>query len=207
MLQLARETGPGLPSAARAGQSKATQLPPRTSPGRLPAAAAQLVPVVLRWCPQQACPWPLPAPKPPPAGPRVPCDGHAPAPAPAPLGPCSGVPPSAGLWSPSTREAPLTKRLQPLPWQRRVQGKGDKTIWAAAFSVRESEREPRARGHCFKRTLRRAFSAETRSPHARPGLQEHPNPSLDLLCSTQAQGSHPSRGALHHTTPLPPTHK
>lgn len=65
MLQLARETGPGLPSAARAGQSKATQLPPRTSPGRLPAAAAQLVPVVLRWCPQQACPWPLPAPKPP----------------------------------------------------------------------------------------------------------------------------------------------
>lgn len=65
MLQPAQKTGPVLPSAARAGQSKVTQPPPRSSLGHLPAAAARLVPVVLRWCPQQACPWPLPAPEPP----------------------------------------------------------------------------------------------------------------------------------------------
>lgn len=71
----------------------------------------------------------------------------------------------------------------------------------AGFSAQEREGNRELGGHCFKRTTRKALSAETRSqPPATPGLQEHPNPSLDLLCSTQAQGSHPSRGALHHTT-------
>ena len=101
-------------------------------------------------------------------GPR---DGHVPAPDHAPLGPCFGVLPSAGHWSPSTRETPLTKRLQPLPWQRRRARQGrqaQETIWVAAFSAREREREPRARGHCFKRTVRKAFSAETRSPAPPP---------------------------------------
>lgn len=74
----------------------------------------------------------------------------------------------------------------------------------AGFSAQEREGN-RELGDTASRGRPGKLSAETRSqPPATPGLQEHPNPSLDLLCSTQAQGSHPSRGALHHTTPSLP---
>lgn len=206
MLQLTQKTSPVLPSAARAGQSKIAQPPPPRSLVHLPATAP-LVPAVLRRRPQQACPSPLPA--------RVPHQQvpESPVMATSPPRPHSSHPvfrSATTCWAlvskhqgnvtnqtaPASALAELTFKTGEISTGSRLGGR--------VLSAREG-REPRARGHCFKRTTRKALSAETKSqPPATPGLQEHPNPSLDLLCSTQAQGSHPSRGALHHTTPSLP---
>lgn len=171
MLQLTQKTSPVLPSAARAGQSKTAQPPPPRSLVHLPAAAP-LVPAVLRRRPQQACPSPLPA--------RVPHQQvpESPVMATSPPRPHSSHPvfrSATTCWAlvskhqgnvtnqtaPASALAELTFKTGEISTGSRLGGR--------VLSAREG-REPRARGHCFKRTTRKALCRNQKPAprHPRP---------------------------------------